>query len=228
MAVQAKNPMDRLTIDPLKQLNNLPGFCWDSKDLETFTTLIDRIYPHLRTCDELSQLLFSGVTESKLKGKAKHAIEINWHSTSWTDIRNVLQNKLGDMRSCEDLFDELRRVNFRSNILDFYNKLHTKKTNKLHRFNNKIVVTLGETEATRQSAMNTKPTALNIFKIPKAMKSVLFCRNPVDSPESTGGKTRQSPRAALWSTVSKIHGNILILIFYWLKVIRQFNFISKN
>lgn len=53
---------------------------------------------------------------------------------------------------------------------------------KLHKLNNKLVVILGETEATRQSAMNNQRTALNIFKnkIPEPMKSILFCRNPDD------------------------------------------------
>lgn len=178
MAEQAENQINRLTIDPLKYLNNLPEFYGDSKDLQTFTTLIDRIYPHLRTYDELSQLLFSDVIKSKLKGKARQAIEINCHAISWTDIKNMLQNNFGDRRSCEELFDKLKSVTFRTNTLDFYNDVK----DKLHRLNNKLVVILGEGEATRQSAINNKHTALNIFKskIPEPMKSILFCRNPED------------------------------------------------
>lgn len=66
MSVRAENPTNRLTIDPLKYLNNLPEFCGDSGDLQTFTTLIDRIHPHLQTYDELSQQLFS---ETQRKGE---------------------------------------------------------------------------------------------------------------------------------------------------------------
>lgn len=159
MAVQAENLMNRLTINPLKYLNNLPEFYGDSGDLQTFTTLIDRVHSHLQTYDEMSQLLFSDIIKSKLKGRARQAIEINCHATSWAEIKTILQNNFGDRRSCEELFDELRSVTFRTNTLDFYNDMKT----KLHRLNNKLVVILGETEATRESAINNKRTALNIF-----------------------------------------------------------------
>ncbi|CAD7002123.1 unnamed protein product [Ceratitis capitata] len=53
MAVQAENLINRLTINPLKYLNNLPEFYGDSGDLQTFTTLIDRVHSHLQTYDEI-------------------------------------------------------------------------------------------------------------------------------------------------------------------------------
>ncbi|CAD7001395.1 unnamed protein product, partial [Ceratitis capitata] len=102
----------------------------------------------------MSQLLFSDIIKSKLKGSARQAIEINCHATSWAEIKTILQNNFGDRRSCEELFDELRSVTFITNTLDFFNDMKT----KLHRLNNKLVVILGESEA----------------------KSILFCRNPVD------------------------------------------------
>ncbi|CAD7001296.1 unnamed protein product [Ceratitis capitata] len=83
----------------------------------------------------MSQLLFSDIIKSKLKGRAKQAIEINCHATSLEEIKTILQNNFGDRRSCEELFDELRSVTFITNTLDFYNDMKT----KLHRLNNKLV-----------------------------------------------------------------------------------------
>ncbi|KAI8116070.1 hypothetical protein CVS40_11793 [Lucilia cuprina] len=178
MVDQGHIQVNRLTIDPMKYLNNLPDFDGNCKDLQTFTTLVDRVHPHLQTYDELVQMLFSDVIKSKLKGKAKQAIEINCHAISWTDIKGILQNNFGDRRSCDELFNELRSVTFKTNTVEFYNDIK----NKLHRLNNKLVIILGETEATRQSATNNMRTALNIFKskIPEPMKTILFCRNPTD------------------------------------------------
>lgn len=173
-----EDQVNRLTINPLKYLSSLPEFHGDPRDLQTFTTLIDRIHPHLRTYDETTQLLFSDIIKSKFKGKARQTIEINCHATSWTDIKSILQNNFGDRRSCEELFDELRGVTFKTTTLDFYNDIKS----KLHRLNNKLIVILGESGAARQSALNNMHTALNIFKskIPEPMKSILFCRNPDD------------------------------------------------
>lgn len=182
MVNEAQDPVNRLIINPLKYLNSLPDFYGDSKDLQTFTTLIDRIHPHLQTYDELSQQLFSDIIKSKLKGKARQTIEINCHATSWVQIKNVLQNNFGDRRTCDELFDELRATIFRTNTLEFYSEIK----DRLHRLNNKMVVILGETEAARQSTTNNMRTALNVFKnkIPEPMKTILFCRNPEDLEEA--------------------------------------------
>ena len=73
---------NRLVINPLKYLNNLPDFNGDNKDLQTFVTLIHSVHPHLQTYHVLSQQLFSDIIKSKLKRKAKQAIEINCQAVS--------------------------------------------------------------------------------------------------------------------------------------------------
>lgn len=182
MVDEIRNQPNRLVIDPLKYLSNLPDFFGDSKDLQNFTALIDRINPHLETYDELSKQLFLDIIKSKLKGKARQTIEINCHATSWTQMKIVLQNNFGDRRTCDELFDVLRATTFKTNTVEFYNEVK----DKLHRLNNKIVIILGETDAARQSARNNMQTALNIFKskIPEPMKTILFCRNPIDIEEA--------------------------------------------
>lgn len=66
---------------------------------------MDRIHPHLRQYDEVSQLVFSDLITSGFMGKARETIEINFHAQSWTDLKTILMNNFGEKRSVEDLFD---------------------------------------------------------------------------------------------------------------------------
>lgn len=83
-------PPNQLVINPIKYLQNLPEFHGNTNDLQTFITLVDRIHPHLRTYDQLSQQLFSDMIKSRLKGKARQTIEINYHATTYYKIILVI------------------------------------------------------------------------------------------------------------------------------------------
>lgn len=163
-------------IDPLKYLNRLPEFNGDYRDLQTFTNLIDRVYPLLTAYDEPSQLLFSDVIKSRLIGKAREIIEINYQAQSWTDIKQVLNNNFGDRCGLEELFDRLKSTTFKTNSVEFYNEIKQ----RLRNLNNKTIMTIGAGDAANECARNNMRTALNIFKekIPEPMRTILICRHP--------------------------------------------------
>ncbi|CAD7078647.1 unnamed protein product [Hermetia illucens] len=165
-----------VVIDPMKYLQKLPEFNGDPKELQTFIDLVDRVHPFLQTFDEASQLLFSDLIKSRLRGRAREAIEINCEAIAWIDIKNVLTNNFGDRKTCEQLYDELRAVTFKTHSADFYNEIKS----KLRRLNNKILSILGLGDDISEVVANNKRSALNIFKskIPEPMKIVLTCRNP--------------------------------------------------
>lgn len=165
-----------VTIDPLKYLKSLPEFYGDKKDLYNFLNLVDRIHPVLTQYDTMSQLVFSDLIKSRLQGKAREVIEINFHVQSWTDIKNVLVNNFGEKLSMEELYDRLRSVVFKTTTLDFYNEIK----DRLRSLNNKTSMILGSNAGAQQVAANNMKSALNIFKekIPEPMKTILACRNP--------------------------------------------------
>ncbi|XP_075163007.1 uncharacterized protein LOC142235630 [Haematobia irritans] len=168
---------NQIQLDPIKYLNTIPQYNGNRNDLTNFTRLIDRIYPMLRTYDELSQLLFSDIIKSRLTGSAKEVIEINTQAQSWTDIKTILENNFGEKKNCEELFDELRSATFETNTIDLYNDIK----HRHRRLNNKTLQVLGEGEAVNQVAHNNRRSALHIFrnKMPEPMRTVLTCRNPV-------------------------------------------------
>lgn len=163
-------------IDPLKYLNSLPEFSGDYRDLQTFINLVDRVHPILLAYDNPSQLLFSDIIKSRLKGKAREIMEINCHATSWADIKNILSNNFGERSSIEELFDKLKGVVFKINPVEFYNDLK----HKLRSLNNKTLTTIGPGEATNIMVRNNMNSALSIFKekMPEPMRTILVCRNP--------------------------------------------------
>lgn len=182
MATSNPNPSSlSISIDPLKYLGNLPEFSGDYRDLQNFINLIDRVHPILRAYDEPSQLLFSDIIKSKLKGKAREVIEINCQAQSWNDIKQILTNNFGERNSLEELFDRLKSVSFKTNSIEFYNEIKI----RLRSLNNKTINLLGAGPAASECARNNMRTALNIFKekVPEPMKTILTCRNP-DSLET--------------------------------------------
>lgn len=172
-------PRPSVVIDPTKYLSKLPEFDGNPSHLQNFTDLIDRVHPILQTYDELSQLIFSDLIRSKLKGRAREITEINYHARSWTEMKTLLNNNFGDRKSSEQLFDDLRSITFRTNSQDFYNEIKT----ALRRLNLK---TINECNSIGKDPKRTLKdnirSALNLFKnkIPEPMKSILYCRAPED------------------------------------------------
>lgn len=165
-----------IVLDPIKYLERLPEFNGDKRDLYNFITLVDRVYPLLRQYDEMSQLVFSDLIKSRLRGKARETIEINFHAQSWTDVKKILMNNFGEKYSIEDLFDQMRAVSFKTNTIEFYNEIK----DKLRNLNNKTSMIMGGNTGAGQIATNNMQSALNIFKekIPEPMRTILACRNP--------------------------------------------------
>lgn len=174
---QAAPNMLTLSIDPLKYLNRLPEFSGDSRELQNFIDLVDKVHPLLARYDDLSQNIFSDIIKSKFHGKAREVMEINNHITSWVQIKNLLNNNFGDRLSVEELFDLLRGTTFKSNSNDFYNEIKT----VLRRLNNKTRIKLGNDSSALEASISANiNSALLVFKnkLPEPMRSVLYCRNP--------------------------------------------------
>lgn len=171
-----ENAPRSVSIDPLKYLNRLPEFSGDYRDLQTFLNLVDRVHPLLRTYDEPSQLLFSDIIKSRLKGKAREIIEINCQAQSWNDVKTILINNFGERFSLEELFDRLKSVYFKNNSVEFYNEIK----NRLRSLNNKTICLVGSGPGANECARNNMRTALNVFKekMPEPMRTILTCRNP--------------------------------------------------
>lgn len=165
-----------VTLDPIKYLKTLPEFNGTQNDLYNFIILIDRIHPLLTQYDQTSQLFFSDIIKSRLQGRAREVIEINFHVQAWADIKNVLINNFGERLNIEELYDNMRAVVFRTNTIEFYNEIK----NRLRKLNNKTNLIMGENPGTAEIAKNNMKSALNIFKakIPEPMKTILTCRNP--------------------------------------------------
>lgn len=165
-----------ISINPIKYLERLPEFSGDKKDLYNFIKLVDRIYPVLRQYDEASQLVFSDLIKSRLTGRARETIEINFHAQSWTDLKTILTNNFGEKHSIEELYDRMRSVTFKTTTIEFYNEMK----DKLRSLNNKSCMIMGGNAGAAQIATNNMQSALNIFKekIPEPMKTILACRNP--------------------------------------------------
>ncbi|CAD7081542.1 unnamed protein product [Hermetia illucens] len=124
-----------IQVNPLKYLSNLPELDGKPGDLQTFIALVERVNHMLEAFNEASQLLFCDIIKSKLKGRAKKIIEINYHAT----VKQVLQNNFGDRLSIDELYDNLRGVTFKTNTLEFYNEIKA----KLRKLNNKTSVVMG-------------------------------------------------------------------------------------
>lgn len=172
------NMTQQVTIDPIKYLSNLPKYDGSRDDLYTFIELVDRVYPLLANYNDISQQIFFDILKSRLIGKAREAIEINNNVNSWGDLKKLFFHSFGDRLSVDQLFDELRFLNFKTNCFDFFNDIKA----TLRRLNNKTKIENGSDSDIKSNCK----TALRIFmnKIPEPMKGILCCRNPGDLEEA--------------------------------------------
>lgn len=171
--------MTTLNIEPLKYLSRLPELDGSFDRLQNFIDLINRIYPTLQTYNEVSQLVFLDVIKSKLIGKAREVMDINYHVNSWPEIKTLLNHNFGDKKSSDQLFDELRSIPFRTNSQDMYNEIK----GILRRLNVKTTNESNTNDENLKSLLKANiNSALEIFKrkLPEPMKSILYCRAPED------------------------------------------------
>lgn len=169
-----------LNLDPIKYLNSLPTYNGNFDNLNNFIELLDRVQPSLNKFENNSQLIFLDIIKSKLIGKAREAIEINNSTNSWEEIKKVLFQYFGDRKSVEELYDNLRGLQFYDNCQNFYDRIKT----ALRRLNNKTNL-----DKSIISSIETKKNcdmALRLFisKIPEPMKGILVCRQPKSLEEA--------------------------------------------
>lgn len=162
-----------LSLDPLKYFEKLCTFDGRQEDLHNFINNVEGIIPTLKKYDEQSQLMCINVLKSKLLGKAKRCIEIHPHLHTWDEVKNILENNFGGFKNSFTLYDELRNINFKGNVMGFYNDIQK----MLCELNQKTMQEGKTHEITHNNA-----TALNVFKekLPTNMRTVLFSLKPTD------------------------------------------------
>ena len=167
--------LNRIEIDPIKYLTNLPFYDGSFVDLYTFIDLIERIGYILETYDEISQRIFLDLIKSKLTGAAKNISDINNHLSRWTELKEVLINNFGDRLSIEQLYDQMRSLKFKVNAKTFYDEIIL----TLRRLNMKTRTIHQGNDGFNALIIANKRAALEIFKnkLVEPMRSILMCRN---------------------------------------------------
>ncbi|XP_055387407.1 uncharacterized protein LOC129616012 [Condylostylus longicornis] len=165
----------------MQYIQNLPEFNGKGEELYSFIELVDDICPLILRYDPSSQKILLNKVRSKVIGSAREVLEINNNIQSWSEIKSVLINNFGDSKTVLQIYDKLRAVSFTTLVqtcLDLFNEI--KKI--LRGLNNKVKA---DPNSVFTTAINIE-TALNIFKdkLPKPMRSILYCRNPATIEEA--------------------------------------------
>lgn len=161
-----------LTVDPMRYIERLPEYGGKRDELYAFIGVVEDIIPVLAKYNTEGQNILLNRIKAKLVQGARQAIEIDNSASSWKEIKEVLINNFGDKKSADQIFDEMRALNFVDNSVNFYKNIKL----VLRRLNNKC---RDETNGKTICAANTQ-SALNIFKqkLPEPMRSIIFSRNP--------------------------------------------------
>lgn len=97
-------------IPPLGYLGQIPDYDGRREDLHSFTAAIDNILPIISTYSAPSQRMLLTIIKGKLKARAKTALDIHPHLTTWTEIKKMLETNFGGLSSSEQLYEELRNA----------------------------------------------------------------------------------------------------------------------
>lgn len=166
-----------LDINPLAYLEKIRDFDGRREDLSTFCTNVDDIIPTLTSYNEQAQKMCINVIRSKMIGKARRAMEIHPHITSWADIKAMLMTNFGGFATADQLYEELRAATYRGNTIDFYNYIQ----HKLAMLNQKA-----KQEDRLEDVCTNISTALKIFvaRLPVHMRTVLCALKPTTMEEA--------------------------------------------
>lgn len=160
-----------LEVDALRYLERQQMFDGRREDLPIFLANIEDIIPVLNQFNPAGQQMLINTIKSKITGKARQIIEINSHVNTWVEIKNLLVKNFSSHKSIQTLHEELRQINYKSSVLEFFNEIQAKLSElnqKCKQENNVIDIPLN---------INI---ALRIFKtkIHEPMRTILFARDP--------------------------------------------------
>lgn len=159
-------------ISPMAYLAQIPNYDGRKEDLNSFTEAIDNILPVISTYSATSQKMLLTIIKGKVKGKAKTALDIHPHLTTWTEIKKMLETNFGGLSSSEQLYEELRNAQYRGDVLVFYNYI----LSKLALLNQRNTMD----ERLTDIPYNNR-AALKVFinKLPVHLRTVLCALRPV-------------------------------------------------
>lgn len=159
-------------ISPLAYLAQIPDYDGRKEDLNSFTAAIDNILPVITTYSETSQKMLLTIIKGKVKGKAKTALDIHPHLTTWTEIKKMLETNFGGLSSPEHLYEELRNAQYRGDVLTFYNYILSKLA--LLNQRNKMDGRLTDIPHNNRAALR-----VFINKLPVNLRTVLCALKPL-------------------------------------------------
>lgn len=166
----------QVSVDPIKYLSSLPFYNGSRDELHTFVELIDRIFPLLAKYNDLSQNIFFDIIKSRLTGKARESVEIHNNLHSWDELKKLLYNNFSDKLSVDQLYDQIKLLQFKTSCLDFFNELNV----MLRRLNNKIKISDIENKDNEIKKNCDMVLRLFLSRLPEPMKGILHCRTPKD------------------------------------------------
>lgn len=166
-----------LDINPLTYLEKIQGFDGRKEDLSTFCMNVDDIIPTLASYNEQAQRMCINMVKGKLTGKARRAMEIHPHLNNWSDIKAMLETNFGGFQTTDQLYEDLRGVQYRGNTLEYYNYI----LHKLALLNQKC-----RQENRIEDVERNIQTALKIFttRLPVYMRTVLCALKPTTMEEA--------------------------------------------
>lgn len=160
-----------LEINVLKYINDRPPFDGKAADLPSFISSIDDVLPLIKQYDANGQRILINTLKTKITGKAKQILDIHGHINDWIGIKNILVQNFSSHRSVIDLYEDLKSIAYKGNVLEFYNEVQY----RLSVLNQKC-----KQENRLEDIPLNINSALGVFKgkISEPMKSILFARNP--------------------------------------------------
>lgn len=160
-----------VNIDPLKYISKLRTFNGKKEELPNFIKQVDLIAPLMQRYDPISQEIFITAIRAKLIDKAQQVLDMHPHLIAWNDIKALLISNFSSFKSIEQLYEDLRAIRFKGDVLDFYNDIQR----TLGLLNQKCI------QNNEQNHIDGNiQTALRVFKqnIAEPMKTILAARNP--------------------------------------------------
>lgn len=181
-----------LNIDPVKYLEHIRIFAGNKNELDSFIKRIDIVSPLILRYDRTSQNSLLEIIKDKLEGKARELIQAHPHLESWEQIKNLLRRSFGCRHTVYQLYDALKAVQCKQNILDFYNEIQM----RLSELNRKCYE-----EQRHDDIPHNFTIALEVFKdkVRDPARQMLYCCRPNSLEEalnflSQAGYLKESDR----------------------------------
>lgn len=160
-----------LNVEPLKYIGKLRTFSGKKEELPNFIKQVDLVAPYMQRYDQNSQEIFITAIRAKFIDKAQQVLDMHPHLITWNEIKALLISNFSSFKSIEQLYEDLRAIRFKGDVLEFYNEIQR----TLGLLNQKCI----QNDEQHHIDGNIR-TALRSFKnnMAEPMKTILAARNP--------------------------------------------------